>query len=129
VGELELTLAQTRRAMTDAARIVVSLQRAVRAGDDESATTLMDCVSDYAPSVGHDLERYELRQSLAAALARLDERERRVLSLYYARSLTLREISDVLDISESRVWQLHARAITRLRAYITADTYGEQGAA
>jgi len=89
----------------------------------------MDCVSDDAPPVGHDLERYELRQSLAAALARLDERERRVLAFYYTRSLTLRKIGVALDLSESRVWQLHARAITRLRAYISADTYGEQGAA
>ncbi len=128
-AELELTPAQMRRAKTDAVCTVVSLQRAVRTGDDEGTTTLMDCVSDDAPAPSHAMEQGELRQSMVTALRRLDERERHVLSLYYERALTLREIAEVLDISESRVWQLHARAIMRLRAYINMDIYGEQGAA
>jgi len=120
--ELGLTLPQMRRALTDAVCSVVSLQRAVRTGDDaEGTTTLMDCISDDAPGLGHDMEQRELHQSIIRALRRLDQREQHVLSLYYERSLTLREISEVLEVSESRVWQLHARAITRLRAYIAAD--------
>lgn len=127
-GELDLTTVQMRKAMA-AVCTVVSLQRAVRTGDDGEGATLEDCVSDDAPAIGHALERRELRGSVVRALRRLDERERRLLSLYYERSLTLREISQVLEVSESRAWQLHARALTRLRAYIDADTYGERGAA
>lgn len=127
--ELSITPSQMRKALADAMCTVVSLQRVVRTGDDDEGATLLDCLSDDAPAMSHGIEQYELRQSLVGALRRLDERERHVLSLYYERELTLREISEVLEISESRVWQLHARAITRLRAYIDADSCGEKGAA
>ncbi|MER3485125.1 MAG: FliA/WhiG family RNA polymerase sigma factor, partial [Chloroflexota bacterium] len=49
---------------------------------------------------------------------RLPDRERLVLSLYYYEELTMKEISRVMEISESRVCQLHAQAILRLRAYL-----------
>lgn len=122
VEELGLTLVQMRRAMSDSVSIVVSLHRAIKVGDDDDgSTTLIDCISDGLPGLGHGLEEQELYRSMLCALRRLDERERRVLSLYYERALTLREISEELQISESRVWQLHARALLRIRAYIDAD--------
>ena len=123
-GELGLSLAQMHRAMADAVCSVVSLQRTVRSSDDDDmATTLLDCVADAdAVGPGQNLEDKELHASILRALQCLDEREKRVLSLYYERSLTLREISQVLEISESRVWQLHARAIIRIRNYIDAET-------
>ncbi len=58
----------------------------------------------------------ELREALAEAIARLPERERLVLTLYYWEELTLREIGEVLGVTESRVSQLHATAILRLKA-------------
>ncbi|NLC77865.1 MAG: FliA/WhiG family RNA polymerase sigma factor [Clostridia bacterium] len=57
----------------------------------------------------------ETRERLAAALERLSERDYLVLSLYYYEGLTLKEIGAILDVSESRVSQLHARALIRLR--------------
>lgn len=84
--------------------------------------TLLECVpDDKAPGPGRGLEDKEWHGSILKALGCLNEREKRVLSLYYERSLTLREISEVLEISESRVWQLHARAITRIRAFVDAE--------
>jgi RNA polymerase sigma factor for flagellar operon FliA len=122
-AELGLTLAQVHRAMADSACLVVSLQRSVRSTDDsDTTTTLMDCLSDDdAPSPSQRLEQREIHHTVLAALSRLDDREKLLLSLYYEQSLTLREISQVMEISESRVWQLHARAIARIRAYVDAD--------
>jgi RNA polymerase sigma factor for flagellar operon FliA len=53
---------------------------------------------------------------LAAAIETLPEREKLVLSLYYQEELNLREIGAVLDVSESRVSQIHSQAALRLRS-------------
>jgi RNA polymerase sigma factor for flagellar operon FliA len=62
------------------------------------------------------LEGEELRRSLARAVASLPEREKLVMSLYYDRELTLREIGELLGVTESRVCQIHGQAVLRLRA-------------
>lgn len=62
------------------------------------------------------IEKKELLHELTTAIDELPERERLILSLYYYEELTLKEIGAVLDISESRVCQLHIRALLRLRA-------------
>ncbi|MBA2616073.1 MAG: RNA polymerase sigma factor WhiG [Actinobacteria bacterium] len=58
----------------------------------------------------------ELREALGEAIARLPEREKLVVTLYYYEELTLREIGEVLGVTESRVSQLHTKAILRLKA-------------
>lgn len=62
------------------------------------------------------LQLHELRGQLADEIASLPERESLVLSLYYDEELNLREIGEVLGVSESRVCQLHSQALARLRA-------------
>ncbi len=57
----------------------------------------------------------EFREALAAAIADLPERERLVMSMYYDDELNLKEIGAVLDISESRVCQLHGQALVGSR--------------
>jgi len=57
----------------------------------------------------------ELKSALADAIEKLPEKETLVISLYYIDELTMKEIGEVLDISESRVSQIHSRAIERLR--------------
>ena len=64
------------------------------------------------------LSQQQFREQVAAALGRLPERERMVLSLYYERELNLKEIGEVLGVSESRVCQIHGQALARLRAGI-----------
>jgi RNA polymerase sigma factor for flagellar operon FliA len=66
------------------------------------------------------LEREELRQLLARAVADLPERERHILALYYEEELTLAEIGEVIGVGESRVSQLRTQAIARLRAALAA---------
>jgi RNA polymerase sigma factor for flagellar operon FliA len=61
------------------------------------------------------VERREMVAELAEALGTLVERERLILNLYYHEELTMREIGQVLDVSEGRVCQLHARALHKLR--------------
>jgi RNA polymerase sigma factor FliA len=58
----------------------------------------------------------ELRQRLATGIAGLPEREKTVMSLYYEKEMNLREIGQVIGVTESRVCQLHSQAVARLRA-------------
>ena len=61
------------------------------------------------------VEEQELKQMLVEALSLLTEKERRVIELYYYEDLTLKEISLVLEVSESRVSQLHTKALVKMR--------------
>jgi len=61
-------------------------------------------------------ETEEIKTILAKAIERLPERERMVIALYYYEGLTLKEIGEVLGVTESRVSQLHTKAVLRLRA-------------
>lgn len=65
------------------------------------------------------LQRREFQDALADAVAGLPERERLVMSMYYDDELNLKEIGQVLDVSESRVCQIHGQALMRLRARLT----------
>lgn len=65
---------------------------------------------------GARVEDVEVKRVLAEAIDQLPERERLVISLYYYEGLTLKEIGEVLGVSESRISQIHTKAIVRLRA-------------
>jgi RNA polymerase sigma factor for flagellar operon FliA len=59
-----------------------------------------------------------MRQALVAAIAALPEREKLLMALYYEQDLNLREIGEVMGVTESRVCQLHSQAVARLRAAV-----------
>ncbi len=67
------------------------------------------------------LESTEVKGALASAVDSLPPQERTVISLYYFEGLTLKEIKSVLDVSESRVSQIHAQAVIRLRSKLQGD--------
>jgi RNA polymerase sigma factor for flagellar operon FliA len=69
------------------------------------------------------LERSEVKALLMDALEALPEKERLALSLYYYEELTMREVGEVLGVTESRVSQLHAKALLRLKSRLTADAF------
>jgi RNA polymerase sigma factor for flagellar operon FliA len=78
---------------------------------------LIDTIEDpEAPEPQAAMAQTELREALGEAIARLPEREKLVVTLYYYEELTLREIGEVLGVTESRVSQLHTKAILRLKA-------------
>jgi RNA polymerase sigma factor for flagellar operon FliA len=66
------------------------------------------------------VEKNEIKRVIIEAINELPEKEKKVLVLYYYEDLTLKEIGEVLDVTESRVSQLHTKAILRLRAKLTS---------
>jgi RNA polymerase sigma factor for flagellar operon FliA len=97
---------------------VAALEDLIAAGKDSGS--LVDTLPDdgAVDPVAVLVDRDNRRQ-LAEAIAQLTERDRIVVSLYYFESLTLAEIGKVLGVTESRVSQLHTRAVLRLRARLT----------
>ncbi|HEY7982345.1 MAG TPA: FliA/WhiG family RNA polymerase sigma factor [Candidatus Eremiobacteraceae bacterium] len=81
---------------------------------------LVDTLKDSGPDPTLLLESTEMKGSLASAVDSLPPQERTVISLYYFEGLTLKEIKSVLDVSESRVSQIHAQAVIRLRSKLKA---------
>lgn len=91
-------------------------------GEDGNADELLPGQEDDIPD--EQCLRDGFREALVEAISRLPERERLVLSLYYDDELNLREIGEVLGVSESRVCQLHGQCLGRLRARMSAWTSG-----
>ncbi len=89
------------------------------AASDEDGRDLLQFVSDDEESwPSRLLERSELKKLLAEAISKMPDVEKTVLSLYYHEELTLREISKILRLHESRISQLKSQAILRLRSYM-----------
>ena len=90
----------------------------VSGGGDQ--VSLIDTIEDTAgPSPTAALDETELREAMADAIDGLPEREKIVITLYYYEELTLREIGEVLGVTESRVSQLHTKAVLRLKARLS----------
>jgi len=83
---------------------------------DDAKLRLLDCLSD-DESINplSVLHKEEFKSSIARAIEDLPEKERFVISLYYYDELTMKEISEVLMLTESRISQLHTKAVLRLR--------------
>jgi RNA polymerase sigma factor for flagellar operon FliA len=98
---------------------LLSLDDYVKNGDtgDESGTTFSDGVrSDDNPS--DNLIHEEMKQMLAKAIRKLTEKEQMVISLYYYDELTLKEIGSVMELTESRICQIHTMALIKLKAKV-----------
>jgi RNA polymerase sigma factor FliA len=89
--------------------------------DAEEGEAISDTLSDDRPGPEAALADADFRRGLAAAIGGLPERERLVLALYYDEELNLREIGQVLGVSESRVCQIHSQALVRLKARMAAQ--------
>lgn len=118
---LGITLSELDAALVDASCQIISVESSYVVGDDGEPVALLDLIEDpAAPSPPALLDRSEMHEALMAGLRRLPERDQLVLSLYYYEELTLKEIARVLRVSESRVSQLHAAALLKLRAWMHA---------
>jgi RNA polymerase sigma factor FliA len=107
--------------------VLVSLDES-RSGDGEEPSTLGDHLADPTVIDFHErLEEFQSRLVLLRTLDQLPEQERLVVSLYYYEHLTLKEIGRTLGISESRVSQVHTRAMSRMRLRL-AKAAGEEAA-
>jgi len=94
---------------------LVYLEDMARGNDDEDSFLDRHLSNDDADPMNM-LRDQRLRQALIAAIKNLPEREQYIMSMYYEKDMNLKEIAVVLDVTESRVCQLHSQSIARLRA-------------
>jgi RNA polymerase sigma factor for flagellar operon FliA len=119
-GEMGVTV---RRLRTIYARIstvlFVSLERLLMVGDQAGGLSLVDTLADTkAVDPAASLEERELKAFLAEAIAKLPERERTAITLYYYEGLNLAEISAVVGVSQARVSQMNAKSVLQIRSLL-----------
>ena len=115
--ELDVTLGEYYQIIDDVSSAALLSLDEMSFGDDDRPVPLVDTLrSQNQPSALVNLERLEMRDLLADSLGQISEQERLVVALYYYEELTLKEIGQVLELSESRVSQLHTKAVLGLRA-------------
>lgn len=98
---------------------LVYLEDMARSNEDDDSY-LDRHVGDSEADPMNMLRDHRLRQALVAAIKGLPEREQFIMSMYYEKDMNLKEIAAVLDVTESRICQLHSQSIARLRAKMRA---------
>jgi RNA polymerase sigma factor for flagellar operon FliA len=117
--EAKMSLGEYHRLMDQVRGAVLLSLDEVRAPEDGDALGLADLIEDpTTPDMLARIEEEETRLVLLETLNRLPEQERLVVALYYYEHMTLREIGATLGISESRVSQVHSRAVQRLKSRV-----------
>ncbi|MDR1212046.1 MAG: RNA polymerase sigma factor WhiG [Spirochaetaceae bacterium] len=99
---------------------VLSLSDVWFSGDENDKVSIGESIespSSYNPDV--IVEKEEIRRVIIESINELPDKEKKILVLYYYEDLTLKEIGQVLEVTESRVSQLHTKAILRLRSKLT----------
>lgn len=121
--ELDITDAQLQTTLSQISFVgLVALDEMLSVGGERGESlTLGDTIADSGegPVAAYEVE--EMRHILADAINSLPEREKIVLTLYYYEGLTLAEIGQVLGVTESRVCQIHTKAVLQLRSKILAS--------
>jgi RNA polymerase sigma factor FliA len=114
---LNMGIAEFQHALTQISNAsIVALDEMWNVNSSGEPLALIDTIGDdKLADPASQLDLTEMRDTLADAIARLPEREKIVIALYYYDGLTLREIGEVLSVTESRVSQLHTKAILRLK--------------
>jgi RNA polymerase sigma factor FliA len=112
VGELMARMGRTN---------VFSLDDFLMTTEGDEHIHFVELIVDEDANTSGEIEGKEIRRVMAAGVDRLPERERLVVALYYFEGLTFKEIGKVLGVSESRVYQLHTQAMTRLRTYMNQE--------
>ena len=125
-AELNLDLSEYHEWLSEARGLNIGSLEGHPADDD--GRDLLRFVADKQEEwPSQQFERRELKQILVQAISRMPHIERTVLGLYYSEELTLREISRVVNLHESRVSQLKTQAIVRLRAFMHKKWPTERG--
>ena len=99
---------------------LLSLNDLWHTGEEGGSVSIGESIT--APTTMHPdviVEKQEIRKVVASAIQELPEKEKKVLILYYYEDLTLKEIGEVLEVTESRISQMHTKAILRLRTKLT----------
>ena len=101
---------------------IISLEREMYEDEDGAGSTVAESLAIPVPGPHDEAERQNLLECMAKAIDELPEKERQIIALYYNEELTLKEIGAVLGISESRVCQIHSRAVFYLRQKMQLET-------
>jgi RNA polymerase sigma factor for flagellar operon FliA len=118
-AELGLGLEEFQRLMADMERATLLSLDELWGDESGEEYALLDLLHDeHATDPTQSAEWRDREEILARAIARLPERERTVITLFYYDGLTPKEIAAVLGVSVSRISQLHARAVLRLRGFL-----------
>jgi len=119
--ELGISVAEFQKLMLKiSSTSILSLNDVWYSGDDNDKVSIVESIES-PQSMNPDtiIEKEEIKRVIIGAINELPEKEKKVLVLYYYEDLTLKEIGKVLEVTESRVSQLHTKAIMRLRAKLT----------
>jgi RNA polymerase sigma factor for flagellar operon FliA len=100
---------------------LISLDDVLMGEDGPEKVRLLDLIQEEGSSPSAEAELQAMKEILARSIDRLPDREKMVIALYYHEGLTFKEIGKVLEVSESRVYQLHTQAVVRLRNYLSND--------
>ncbi len=119
--ELGLNLDEFAVLLRDvAATTIISLDDFLPGEDGEQKKRMLDLLEDHnSISASEIVEFNEVKDLLAKAISRLPDKEKLVVYLYYYEGLTLKEIGATISLSESRISQLHTKAILRLRGSLS----------
>ncbi len=118
-AELGVDLDSFHRTLSEVGQAsVLSLDDLLFTAEPEGTLRLQDTLEDRHSDTSLAVE---IREHLRHAMDRLPDREKLVLSLYYYEGMTFKEIGKILQVSESRVFQLHQQAMMRLRGHLAAD--------
>ncbi|UCE62868.1 MAG: FliA/WhiG family RNA polymerase sigma factor [Nitrospirota bacterium] len=117
-GVLEMEAEKIDKVLLQAKGTVLLSLEDIRAQDDEPQSVLNGLVDQDQPNPLEALLIEDRRKILADSLERLPERQRLVLNLYHFDELTMKEIGAVLNVTESRICQLHGQAMIRLKALL-----------
>jgi RNA polymerase sigma factor for flagellar operon FliA len=116
-AELEMSVGDFHKALRKISSVgVMALDEVLRGGDRSERSTLGETLPDSGRGPVDTFEAKEAKEGLVAAVAGMPERERTVLMMYYYDNLTLTEIGQVLGVTESRVCQIHTKALRQLRS-------------
>jgi len=115
---LDISLVDLYRLLDDlSSTTLLSLDELTYGSDDDKPVPLVDTLrSEDRSDALSELERDEMRNLLVDSIGLLSDQERLVVALYYYEELTLKEIGQVMELSESRVSQIHTKAVLSLRA-------------
>jgi RNA polymerase sigma factor for flagellar operon FliA len=126
--ELEMSVSDFQDALLQISNSTIAALDELWTVSDASGdqVSLLDTLQDPgAPDPATVMDTTDLKDRIADAISRLPEREKLVVALYYYENLTLREIGEVLGVTESRVSQLHTKAVLRLRGRMLDDDIGD----
>ena len=120
-NEMRMTTKEFQKTMMKiSGTSILSLNDVWYTGDDNDKVSIVDSIESPS-SLNPDIivEKGEIKRVIIQAITELPEKEKKVLVLYYYEDLTLKEIGKILEVTESRISQLHTKAIMRLRSKLT----------